>query len=623
MKKIDKYVLFPFISALIIGLTTVAAAGEFPAATPSGVPLSQLERFVDDYTAEYIGVKTAGASIAVLKDGEIVFSKAYGYAVQDEVKAGRESVFEWGSATKLLVWTSLMQLKEQGKLNLNGDIRDYLPPGFLKKLKYEKPVTIYNLMHHNAGWEDRIADLFIMSPESVKDLEETLLVYEPLQVYPPGTIVAYSNYGCALAGFIVEQISGMPFYEYVNKNIFEPLGMKDTSIHPTQKDNPSVAERRGQIKGHRTGKGMPVPSPNERIYVGLYPAGSVMGTAADASKFLSALMPESSSRCVLFRDNKTLNEMLSASDFYKEGFPRFSHGFMEYYYSARTLGHGGNTDSFSSSFTITPGERFALVIMTNQSGETAICSGLAKLLLGEYRPEYSGELADMRKFGGFFTMARKPETGFVKLPMTVSMTLPVKPVDENTVDIAGAKFVQISPYLLKNMGGNELIDVIELIFIEAKDGKATKALMMFSDLLPTSVPKLIPIFGSLVLLALCVLYIPASLVIIIAGAVRNRKKRIPSNRVKKLNIVLCSSIAAAIINCAFLMARALDFSTYSSLLVHFIVNITYVVFVPVCIGLMVINRKLETRKSSIVFNIFSMAVSVTLAVILVTWEFWR
>ena len=132
-----------FVIILLAGMAPFTAALE----TPSGIPISDLEQFVDEFAAEHIGVKTAGASIAILKDGELVFNKTYGYAVQDETEVTKDSVFEWGSATKLLVWTSVMQLAEQGKINLNNDIREYLPENFLKKIKYEIPVTMYNLMH--------------------------------------------------------------------------------------------------------------------------------------------------------------------------------------------------------------------------------------------------------------------------------------------------------------------------------------------------------------------------------------------------------------------------------------------------------------------------------------------
>ena len=130
-----------------------------------------------------------------------------------------------------------MQLVEQGKLDLEEDIQAYLPEEFFTKLQDDTPYQMLNLMHHDAGWEDKYTDLFYLSAEEVKPLKDMLIYREPSQVQKPGEVVAYSNYGVALAGYIVERITGQPFYEYVNENIFAILDMKDTTIHPSQEDN--------------------------------------------------------------------------------------------------------------------------------------------------------------------------------------------------------------------------------------------------------------------------------------------------------------------------------------------------------------------------------------------------
>jgi CubicO group peptidase (beta-lactamase class C family) len=105
-------------------------------------------------------------------------------------------------------------------------------------------------MNHNAGWGIRTTDLIVLSPDNVIDLDEALRRFEPKQFFEPGTIVSYSNYGVAVAGYIIERITGQPFYEYVNKNIFIPLDMNYTTVHPYQADNQFVAERRDNIRGH-------------------------------------------------------------------------------------------------------------------------------------------------------------------------------------------------------------------------------------------------------------------------------------------------------------------------------------------------------------------------------------
>ncbi|MCZ4149089.1 hypothetical protein BZG21_32175, partial [Escherichia coli] len=133
------------------------AEQELAETTPSRIPLSELEETIDAYVASYEKY-TAAVSVVAIKDGETIVNKAYGFAnIENQRKAEPSTVFEWASISKLLVYTSVMQLVEQGKLDLETDIREYLPEGFFQKLKYDEPITLLNLMHHNAGWEDQTA----------------------------------------------------------------------------------------------------------------------------------------------------------------------------------------------------------------------------------------------------------------------------------------------------------------------------------------------------------------------------------------------------------------------------------------------------------------------------------
>ncbi len=279
--------------------------------TPSGIPLSDLEGFVDGYVDDFIGKTVPGAAIVVLKDNEIVLSKGYGYAdIEKKIEVNPETtVFEWGSISKLFVWTSVMQLVEQGKLDLNEDIRTYLPEGFLTKLKYDEPITLLHLMHHNAGFEEYVFDLGYGEPDKVKSLEEGLKMSEPRQVYKPGEVVAYSNFGTALAGFIVEQVTGQEFYQYTQENIFAKIGNDDTSIHPTWSDKPELIENKAA--GYR----LAGSSQFEELiwfYVSMYPAGSANGPAVDLANFAKALMPQEGEESPLFQKKSTLNEMLTS-----------------------------------------------------------------------------------------------------------------------------------------------------------------------------------------------------------------------------------------------------------------------------------------------------------------------
>ena len=402
--------------------------------------------------SKYIGTSTAGANVLIVKDGEIFMNTSYGFTdVENQIKVTPDTVFEWGSVTKLLVWTSVMQLVEEGKLELDEDIRAYLPDGFLTKLQYDAPITMLNLMHHNAGWEEKFTDLFNKSANEIKPLEDTLHITEPYQVHEPGSVVAYSNYGVAVAGLIVEQITAQPFYEYVNDHIFSVLDMKDTTIHPTQEDNLNVATKRDAVYGYSVSSdGEFSISKNERIFIGLYPAGSAIGTIADAAKFMMALMPADGENSPLFQNNRTLEEMLTTSDFYDDDLPRNAHGFWEGLYNVDVLEHAGNTDSFSSNFTFSKEEKLGVIVMTNQMGEAGLSYGLPTLVYGEYSAADGNQtMPNAQELEGSYNMARQPYKGFSKLYGALS-TGDIEATKPNRFNAFGMTFEQITPYLYKS-----------------------------------------------------------------------------------------------------------------------------------------------------------------------------
>lgn len=126
------------------------------AATPSGIPYAQLEAVIDRFVEPLIGLSTPGAAIVITKGDRILFSKGYGYAnLEEKIPVDPAStVFAYGSISKLFVWTSAMQLVEQGKMALDTDIRDEFSEDFRGKLRADKPFTLLDLMSHTAGFEE-------------------------------------------------------------------------------------------------------------------------------------------------------------------------------------------------------------------------------------------------------------------------------------------------------------------------------------------------------------------------------------------------------------------------------------------------------------------------------------
>lgn len=612
MRKIMLLVLI-----LVLCFVSVASAKE-DMLTPSGIPYTELKEHVDEYASKYIGTSTAGANVLIVKDGEIFMNTSYGYAdVENQIKVTSDTVFEWGSVTKLLVWTSVMQLVEQGKLELDEDIRTYLPDGFLTKLQSDTPITMLNLMHHNAGWEEKYTDLLYKSANNIKPLENMLHIAEPFQVHEPGSIVSYSNYGVALAGFIVEQLAEQPFYEYVNENIFSVLEMKDTTIHPTQEDNPNVATKRDAIYGYRvSSNGEFTISKNERIFIGLYPAGSAIGTIADAAKFMMALMPANGENSPLFQNNRKLEEMLTTSDFYDDGFPRNAHGFWEGLYKVNVLEHGGNTDSFSSNFTFSKEERLGVIVMTNQAGEAVLSYGLPTLVYGEYSVADGNQtMPNAQELEGSYHYARQPYNGFSKFYGAL-ISSNIEATEPNSFNAFGMTFQQVSPYLYKS------IDDFKIYFhMTLNDGEVEKISMPTIDILPVSQSEKIFKMFSMLAVVFSVLYTLITLLILLIKAIKNRKNAIRITITNKWEVLLLLASMVPIINVMILAYRALNYASYTALKIHFWVNYAYIAIIAVCLVALLLEwKKSTTTRGQKIRYVFSCISALLLVVLIFGWE---
>ncbi len=603
---------------LIVFFSVSPASAKEGMLTPSGIPYTELKNRVDEYASKYIGTSTAGANVVIVKDGEIFMNTSYGYTdIENQIKVSPDTVLEWGSVTKLLVWTSVMQLVEQGKLDLNEDIHTYLPAGLLTKLQYDAPITLLNLMHHNAGWEDRYIDLFYKSANDIKPLEEMLQITKPFQVHEPGSIVAYSNYGVALAGFIVEHLTGQPFYEYVNEHIFSILNMKDTSIHPTQQDNPSIATKRATVFGyHVSSDGELSISKNERIFIGLYPAGSAIGTIGDLTKFMIALMPKDNENSPLFQNNHTLEEMLTTSDFYDNGFPRNAHGFWVSLYAVDVLGHAGNTDSYSSNFIFSKENKLGLIIMTNQKNEVELIYGLPTLLFGEYSPVIGNQaIPNIQKHDGSYYWARQPYKGFTKLYGALNVTN-IEVSEPNSINAFGVRYEQIVPFLYKSTD-----DSNDYLHVTLNNGQVEKISTLTSDMIPVSQnTKAFNVF-SILAVAISVLYTFITLLIILMQSIKNRKQVVHSSVPKKREKLLLISNLILFANVIILAYRALNYTSYAALRIHFWINYVYIVIVSIClVSLLIEWRKIATTRNQKIRFVLSCFSALLLVILIISWD---
>lgn len=433
--------LFLVVIVLVLSLMPKEAALAEGVKTPSGIEYGDIASALDEYVKKYES-GLASCEVAVFDRTGIIATRYYGYSdIENKVPADENMVYDWASCSKILVWVSVMQQVEKGKIDFETDIREYLPKDFLTKLQYEdEKITMINLMNHNAGFQESYYENQMCKEDEVFDnLEEALRACECYQAYHVGEYTAYSNYGTALAAFVVECVTGMDYREYVTENIFKPLGMKHTSIDTRMTDNTYVKETREKLKSYSR---YDDPKYNEdygvlHSWVQLYPAGSAIGTLEDLTKLGIALSNPDS---VLFEDRNTWEEMISPTSFFGDSeISKNCHGLWTTECKIQIIGHAGNDDGCSSMLCFDPVSGLGVVIMTNEKGETIFNYGIPNLLFGEItdRPEYAaGYIEDADDISGIYFSQRNISEGAVNIYKYSGLIFPINKNKEGNYNLA-------------------------------------------------------------------------------------------------------------------------------------------------------------------------------------------
>jgi CubicO group peptidase (beta-lactamase class C family) len=451
------------------GAATSAAPISVPAPASSAHPLERadLEGWLDGMVPYALKAgDMAGAVVVVVKDGHVLLQKGYGYAdVSKKIPMDPEqTMVRIGSTSKLFTWTAVMQLVEQGKLDLDRNINDYLD--FTIPNDFGKPVTLRDLMNHRGGFEEGLKDVLWTNPQGVPSTEAYLKDHKRPMLFPPGQVPAYSNYGAALAGYIVERISKEPFERYIERHILAPLGMTHTTF-----DQPLPERFAGAVsKGYRTASGP--PGPYELIVT--RPAGSGTTTAADVSHFMIAHLQDGHFGEAEILQADTAKRMHSASQDAPPGFATMAHGFFLESHNGRTvLGHGGDTIYFHNEFNLLPAEGVGIDFTFNSRGrEDAVYVAREALFDGfmdRYFPNSATPVdppalptapADAQLIAGRYESSRRIEHGFLSLFYVLQQSVIAANAD-GTISVPGEltpgpmTYREIGPQLWRRAGGTQ------------------------------------------------------------------------------------------------------------------------------------------------------------------------
>ncbi|OLO85522.1 serine hydrolase [Actinomyces naeslundii] len=445
-----------------------------------------------------------GAVVTVVKDGQVVTARGYGWA--DTGASGgqpvavdpQKSLFRVASVSKIPTSIAAMQLVEQGKVDLDADISAYLD--FEIERRFDEPLTLRHLLTHSAGFEEHGS----LTPTT--DLEAYVKNDPPTQAFAPGTTPGYSNYGMALAGYIVQRVSGQPFETYVREHVLEPAGMTTSTYEqPLPKD---MADLLGP--GY-TSTGEEVPFE----LMGDFPAGSLTVSAPDFAAFMNAQLSRSPK---LLRE-ETWEQMWSPGLGEDKLGNRAKAGEMGLGYfdlsrhGRRIVGHGGDIQGWHSQFELYPEEKTGIFISYNGDGNGSDSSNnlrddLAQGFADRYFPgdavkasgsKDSAERA--RQVAGSYVPSRTFWTTFLSAWMPAYSSVSIEHTGDGKLKVDKTQYVEVEPWVWRQVDGAGAIAA------QVEDGKVVSLSPGSAyTLLPTTLLQqaLVPVFGVCLVLLLVV-----------------------------------------------------------------------------------------------------------------------
>ncbi|WP_295801504.1 serine hydrolase [uncultured Microbulbifer sp.] len=482
MKRVTLQLLSWF-SALLFSIGTVSAASLDDPAT--------VEAFADGLVNPLMqNHDSPSGVVAVAKDGNLLVAKGYGYQdIESRVAVDpAKTLFRPGSVSKLFTWVAVMQQVEQGKLDLDTDVNTYLK-SFQIKDTFDEPITLRHIFTHTAGFEDgAIAYLILESPENILPLEEAMARLQLARVNPPGAQTAYSNYATALAGLIVQNVSGVPFNDYIEQNIFQPLGMENSTF-----EEPLPDSLKSQMaKSYAVEAGKYVEKPFELVS-NFGPAGGLSSTGTDMLRFAQAILNGGELDGNRILKQETVDLMLSKQFSHDDRLLGMGLGFYANDLNGQEVwGHGGDTQWFHSQLGVDRANGLVYFVSFSGSGGRVPRSAFAPTLYEEFLPREEDavpaapqDFAERAgKYAGSYGFWRSNFTNFEKV-LGLSGGIEVAPTGENTLVVGMSdktkQYVEVDTNLFRALDSSTTlaagINPELLAFQENEQGEITGFVM--------------------------------------------------------------------------------------------------------------------------------------------------
>ena len=514
---------------------------------------AELEAFLDEELGKEMQKHhIAGAAVSVVKDGELFFTKGYGSAdLENDIPVDPEQTnFRTGSLAKLLTWTAVMQLAEQGKLYLDEDINDYLD--FRIPDTYPQPITLKDLMTHTSGFESLYYERVAKDPNDLEPTRQWLISNMPARVRPPGDVAAYSDYGAALAGYIVARVSGEPYDQYIQENILNPLGMVHTTARPSMP--PDIRAHTSVGYTYKDGAfkefpdtseiGQPTLEYADLGQPALVPAGDMQASATDMARFMIAHLQNGRYSDANTAEARILNKstMQQMHTTLYTPDPRLlgsTYGFFDFSDNGqRTIGHSGGSDPIFTLLLLLPDQNLGVFVAYNSQGGADLVNqhlGFQRAFFDHYYPAPAVESiqppADFAERAGRFEGTYQitggepgtSETTFEKFAGLFISTVKISDSGDGTLLFTNPwgkwQFVEVEPLYFRQVDGS-----FHMLFREDDQGRVTH---MFTDYTPMFAFERLKWYGTpgftMALVLGCVLVFLSMIPVVLIRFIRNRR----------------------------------------------------------------------------------------------------
>ena len=417
-----------------------------------------------------------GAVVAVVKDGQILTARGFGFADLDKrtpVDPDR-TLFRPGSVSKLVTWTAVMQMVEQHKLDLDHDVNGYLD--FKIPSREGQPVTLRHLMTHTGGFEETAKSIIYYDTKYPIPLDVYLKRWIPQRIFAPGTTPAYSNWGTALAAYMVQRASGEPFEDYVERHIFTPLAMSTATFR-----QPLPADRAAHLA---TGYAKPGQPPLGFELLGPWPAGSLSVSGADMARFMIAHLQDGElggQRILAAATAQTMHDSPLDSINPMSLMPplnRMELGFFETNINGReVIGHLGDTEGFHTSLHLFMKDGVGFYVSFNSPGKAGAVQPLRNWMFMDFADRYFPDLGagtqeldvktttdHAKMMQGMWEVSRRSESNFLAALGLIGQTkVAIGPKGELVVpSLVGANgrprdWVETAPFIWRDRNGHDRI----------------------------------------------------------------------------------------------------------------------------------------------------------------------